>query len=283
MAGSIILTLVLRYGTSKIERSFDALAFALERKLVFVTPESIAFEHFREAQEQTKNLSLFNTEVALSIGRRIEEALAASLPTYLAQALAPIGESLNSVATKLTSMNEGAIGKLAGTFVDELEGATGEQMNDLAQTLRGLRSSLEDLTGRMNDSGSGLSESVARSTQELRDAVGSMTSSLSEAISRMTRQSEQAGANFANELTTAATAFQSASERTAARIEEAVNAINSELLTQTSRIGENVARAASEAGEGSRINITRAENEVAQQISGVGDQLGLHPVPKTPS
>lgn len=158
LAGSIIFTLVLRYGTSKVERSFDALAFALERKLVFVTPESIAFEHFREAQEQTRNLKLFNTEVALSIGRRIEEALAATLPAYLAQAMAPIGESLNNVATKLTSMNEGAIGKLAGTFVHELKGATGEQMNDLAATLAGLRSSLENLTHRMNDSGAGLAE-----------------------------------------------------------------------------------------------------------------------------
>ena len=273
LGGSIILTLVLRYGTAKVERSFDGLAFALERKLVFVTPESIAFDHFRESQEQTRNLRLFNTEVALSIGRRIEEALAATLPNYLAQAIAPIGESLNNVATKLTSMNEGAIGQLAGTFVHELKGATGDQMNDLAETLGRLRSSLEDLTSRMNESGAGLAESVARSSQEMRDAVSTMTSSLSEAISHMTGRSEQAGANFATQLSTAATTFQSASDRTASRIEEAVNAVTGELLTRTARIGEDVARAAMEAGEGSRTRIVHAGDEVARQLSGVGDQL----------
>jgi len=67
LGGSIILTIVLRYGISKVESSFNALAFALERKVMFVTPESIAFDHYREAQEQTKNLKLFNTEVAIII------------------------------------------------------------------------------------------------------------------------------------------------------------------------------------------------------------------------
>jgi ABC-type transporter Mla subunit MlaD len=273
LGGSILLTLVLRYGTSKVESSFDTLAFALERKLVFVTPESIAFNHLREAQEQTKNLKLFNTEVALSIGKRIEEALAETLPTYLAQAMAPIGESLNNVATRLTSMNEGAIGQLAGTFVHELKGATGEQMNDLARTLEGLRSSLDDLTSRMNDSGAGLAEGVSRSTQQMRDAVGAMTASLSEAIERMAGRSEQAGVGFAAELANAATKFESASERTTSRMEEAVNAIARELLTKTAKIGENIAHAAAEAGNESRTKIVHAGDEVAQQLSGAGNQL----------
>src|SRR5262249_13715447 len=115
LGGSIILTLVLRYGTSKVEASFDALAFALERNLVHLTPESIAFNHYREAQEQTRNLKLFNTEVAISIGRRIEEALASTLPTYLSQAMAPISKSLDQAVAKLSTMNESAIGQLASS------------------------------------------------------------------------------------------------------------------------------------------------------------------------
>jgi hypothetical protein len=120
LGGSIVLTLVLRQGTSLVESCFDALAFALEAKLHFITPESIAFKTYRESQEQTKALRLFNTEVAISVGKRIEEALAASLPGFLAQAMAPIEKSLNEVANKLTSMNEGAIGQMAGDFVDKL-------------------------------------------------------------------------------------------------------------------------------------------------------------------
>jgi len=82
--------------------------------------------------------------------------------------MAPIGRSLDDVANKLTSMNEGAIGEMAGKFVNKLQGATGEQMQGLAHTLGDLRSSIEELNRRMNESGSGLAENVARSTQEMR-------------------------------------------------------------------------------------------------------------------
>jgi hypothetical protein len=313
LGGSIILTMVLRYGTSKVESSFDALAFALERKLVAVTPESIAFNHYREAQEQTRNLKLFNTEVAISVGKRIEEALAATLPGYLAQAMAPIGKSLDGVASKLTSMNEGAIGQLAGNFVDKLQGATGEQMNGLATTLGELRSSLEAMNRRMNESGSGLVENVARSTEDMRAAIAAMTSALSEmtaraergvqdggsvmknqietaalalenvsrkisdvlseATSRMTSGSEQASANFAAELTAATKAFQSASERSASRIEEAISAITRGLLSETAGLSERVAQAAIGAGEVSRSKVVSAGADLAQTLSGIVESI----------
>jgi hypothetical protein len=175
LGGSIILTLVLRYGTSKVEGSFDALASALEGKIIFVTPESIAFDHYREAQEQTRNLRLFNTEVAISVGKRVEEALVATLPSHLTQAMAPMIKSLEDVARKLTEMNEGAIGKLTETFVTKLEGATGEHMRSLSITLGELRDSLGEINHRLDDSGSGLANNVTKSSQEMREAAIAMT------------------------------------------------------------------------------------------------------------
>ena len=105
LAGSIIMTLALRYGTSKIDLVFDALASVLESKLTFVMPESIALKHLYEAKEQTRNLKLFNTEVAISIGRHVEEALATTLAKQLMQVMTPIATTLSEVANKLTSMN----------------------------------------------------------------------------------------------------------------------------------------------------------------------------------
>jgi methyl-accepting chemotaxis protein len=171
LGGSIILTIVLRYGTSRVEVSFDELAFALERKLVFVTPESIAFAHYREAQEQTSNLKLFNTEVAISVGKRIEEALAATLPRYLAQAMEPIGKTMADVANKLTSMNEGAISDLADKFSSRLDSSTGDRLESLAHTLGELRNSLDGVNQRLAESGSGLARHVESSSQEMRNTV----------------------------------------------------------------------------------------------------------------
>jgi hypothetical protein len=273
LAGSIVLTLVLRYGTSAIEKSFDTLASTLESKLVFVTPESIAFDHYREAQEQTKNLRLFNTEVAISVGKRIEEALAATLPAYLAQAMAPIGKSLNDVANKLTSMNEGAIGEMAGSFASKLQGATGDQMQGLATTLADLRASLEQMNSGIKESGSAFAENSALSSQEMREAIGAVTKALDESANRLTAGSEQASGRFNEELAVATKAFETVSARMAARIEEAVGAVTRGLVSESSAIGEKVTEAAIRAAEESRAKVVDAGADLAGMLSGIGQQL----------
>ena len=273
LGGSIVLTLVLRYGTSAIEKSFDALASTLESKLVFVTPESIAFDHYREAQEQTRNLRLFNTEVAISVGKRIEEALAATLPAYLAQAMAPIGKSLDDVANKLTSMNEGAIGEMAKSFVSKLQGATGDQMHGLATTLADLRSSLEQMNRGMKESGSALVDNVTRSSQEMREALNVVTAALSESADRMTAGSERASGRFNDELIATTKTFEDVSTRMAARIEEAVDAVTRGLVNESGSIGEKVTDAAIRAGEESRAKVVGAGTDLAETLSGIGQHL----------
>jgi methyl-accepting chemotaxis protein len=313
LGGSIILTIVLRYGTAKLESSFDALASALEAKVLFVTPESIAFNQYREAQEHTKTLKLFNTEVALSIGRRIEEALAATLPSYLAQAMAPIGKSLDAVADKMTAMNQGAIGDLTESFITKLHGATGDQMQNLALTLGDLHSSIEELNKRMNESGSGLAENVSRSTNEMRDAIATVTTALNEisikaerglddsrdainsqlktaitslesasqqisaglsqTMDRISAGSEHAASHMAQEMSAAAQNLKVASESIANRIEQAVTSITSRVTNDSAAIAEKIKGAALEAGAQSTSGVTKAGTEVAETLSRVGQQF----------
>lgn len=313
LGGSIILTLVMKYGTAAVEFSFDKLASELEAKLVFVTPESIAFDHYRKSQEQTRNLKLFNTEVAISVGRRIEEALAASLPALLAQAMEPIGKRLDDVANKLTSMNEGAIGEMAGSFANKLQGATAEQMQGLANTLSGLKTSLEQMNRSVSDSGSSLAENVARSNQEMRDAVIAMTSALNEmtskaecgvhdsrlamdqqleaaaaiferasqgissvlneTLTRMSHSSEEASNKLSSELAAATRNFQTASDHLAGGIQEAIGTLTRGLANETGAIGQRITDATINAGEQSRAKIIEAGSGVAETVSGMGQQL----------
>ena len=75
LAGSIILGLVMRWGTNVIEGGFANFSQAMEDKVLRVTPESIAFRQYLEARKQTRNLQRFNDEVALTVGKYIEDAL----------------------------------------------------------------------------------------------------------------------------------------------------------------------------------------------------------------
>jgi methyl-accepting chemotaxis protein len=280
LGGSIVLTLVLRHGTSRLENYFDDLAFALETKLQFVTPESIAFNTYREAQEQTKALRTFNTEVAVSVGKRIEEALTASLPGFLAQAMAPIEKSLNDVAGKLTSMNEGAIGQMAGDFVDKLQGAAGTQMQGIADTLGQLRSSIENLNRQLAESGTALADKVGSSTGDMRTAATDMTSLLQEAGANLkevagtiTDALHQTTSRMATSTERASQQFEAASGRSAKHIEDALSSIISRLQNETAGLGAEVTKATIAAGDDSRKHIVDAGAQLAESLSGLNSKL----------
>jgi archaellum component FlaC len=280
LGGSIMLTLVLRHGTAKLESCFDVLASALEANLRFVTPESIAFNTYREAQEQTRALKLFNTEVAISVGKRIEEALAASLPGFLAQAMAPIESALTDVANKLTSMNEGAIGQMAGDFVHKLQGAAGAQMQGIADTLGQLRSSIESLNSQLSTTGNALADKVGTSTSDLHNAGRDMANLLQSAgdnlngmASKLSDALERTMGAITDGTTRASKQFEEASHRSAGRIEEAISCIASRLQSEAAGLSAQVVKETVAAGNDSRKRIIEAGAELASSVSEINGKL----------
>jgi prophage DNA circulation protein len=270
LGGSIMLTLVLRYGTSKVEARFDDLAFALEQKIVLVTSEWIAFEHLREAKEQTRNLKQFNTEVAISVGKRLEEALSAHLPTYLAQAMAPISKSLEEVATKITAMNEGAIGELAGKFAGKLEGTTGVHIQALADTLSELRTSLADINQRLSESGGGLARHIADSSQDLRaalEAIGIAAGALKEAAGPLTETSRLI-ADASQRMVTATQAAQEIISGARAEIHEVAEALRAS-LESTARQWESYEKRFKDVDESLGVVLERIVASVQANLEGL--------------
>jgi hypothetical protein len=97
LACSIALGLLIRWGASLVENGFDRLSEALEERLLLATPEAIAYEDSREVKQQTQYLKLFTTDVAISVGRYVEEALNKTLPGHLASAMEPVAKKLEEV------------------------------------------------------------------------------------------------------------------------------------------------------------------------------------------
>jgi methyl-accepting chemotaxis protein len=235
LGGSIILTVVLRYGISKIESSFDSLASALEAKLEFITSESIAFNQYKEAKEQTRNLKLFNTEVAISVGRHVEEALSATLPNFFTNAMAPIVKSLEEVAQKLTSVNEEAISQLAGTITQRLDGSTGEQLKSLSNTLSELRESLGTINSRLDASGTGFVNNLTKSSHEMLQALGAIkdTANAMQAASGPLAESARQMADASGHILKSNRAVQEGVDRAQTEFREVANVLRSTLEATT--------------------------------------------------
>lgn len=302
LAGSILLSIVLRVGTSVIEAGFAGLAAALEQRMQFVTPEWIAFKQLRQAEEQTNNLKLFNTEVAIAVGRHVEQALNATLPDHLSKAMEPVARALGEVGEKLTGMNQSAISELANGFAQKLQGASGQQMQALADTLGELKGSLLYLNEKMAESGTGFAEKVAQSTEEMRQAIAAMTGAIQEVAARaekgmessqlainqqiaaaitaledmsrrlaetmdgvgarLTSGTETAAGEFVRQFGAGAAAMEAASERTAQRIEQAVN----QIMNAATAAGERAATATEE-------KIAGAAKQVSAGLAGIGNDF----------
>jgi hypothetical protein len=281
LACSIALGLLIRWGASLVENGFDRLSEALEERLLLVTPEAIAYEDSREVKQQTQYLKLFTTDVAISVGRYVEEALNKTLPGHLASAMEPVAKKLEEVTSNLTRMNEDALKSMADGFGEKLQGAAGEQVKALATVLQDLKLSLDGISTRMNSSGEELADRIRQSSDEMRAAVSAMAGAINEiaakveggaarsneAIDRQldaTRQvmaelsekiatsvdmttrrleqgSEDAAAKFTSEIADAALGLRDTSAQMAGVIERAVADIGRAAETASERVTEETA------------------------------------------
>jgi hypothetical protein len=281
LACSIALGLLIRWGASLVENGFDRLSEALEERLLLVTPEAIAYEDSREVKQQTQYLKLFTTDVAISVGRYVEEALNKTLPGHLASAMEPVAKKLEEVTSNLTRMNEDALKSMADGFGEKLQGAAGEQVKALATVLQDLKLSLDGISTRMNSSGEELADRIRQSSDEMRAAVSAMAGAINEIAAkveggaarsneaidrqldatcqvmaelsekiatsvdmttrRLEQGSEDAAAKFTSEIADAALGLRDTSAQMAGVIERAVADIGRAAETASERVTEETA------------------------------------------
>lgn len=257
LTASIALAVLIRWGTTFIENGFDILSQSLEARLVVVTPEAIAYADSRKLKQQTEYLRMFTTDVAISVGRYVEEALNNTLPVHLSNAMDPVARKLEEVTGNLNRMNEEALSKMADGFGERLQGATGEQFKGLAGVLQDLKLSLDDISTKMNVSGDALADRIRQSSDEMRSAVATMTSAVTgiaasveggaarstEAMDRQLDATREAMNGLTDQI---AKSIEATASRLIQGSEEAANKFSSEIDDAAHRLGEKTAEAMSD-------------------------------------
>ncbi len=308
LLASLVFVVALRIGGRSIDRAFGKLCQQLESRLLFVTAEDIALKELRVAEQNNEQLVRLNTDIAVAIGQKVEEALNTTLPAHLSKPLEEMNSNLGSVAGNLSEINTQAVNEMGRAFNDQLTQTTREQFDQLAIVLQDLKSSLEGLGERLNHSGTNLTEGVQNSTTEMRsaidlltdkvvhmassledgatrsdeamnqqiqalnDRIGQVTQTLAESLETvgadMMARTQAAAGEFAGQVAGAAGAFESASTVTAKRIEEAV-----EKVTQgAEEAGE---RASAEVGE-SALALKSALESAAGEFERIEQQIAAH-------
>lgn len=158
---SIILRIFYEIQHSDIKKLLHEINAGLERGLQFVTPEYLAIENLREAQEQSATMKRFSTDLAMSLADKIQDGFAA--------ALSPVQESLKDIGNRIT----GGIG-------DAIQGAAGSEMQQLASNMGGIVESLNASRAEMDGMGTTFRMAMSEAAEALKSASGEASTEMSQ-------------------------------------------------------------------------------------------------------
>ena len=275
LAASILFVVALRVGTRIIDGGFERLSAALEGRLEFVTREGLAFKQIALAEKQHEELQRLNTDIAIAIGQRVEAALNNTLPRHLEAALAPLSQRLESVSANLSDNNVDALGHLAESFSHQLTGAAQGQFEQLATVLSDLKSSLDGMKERMDESGSNLAENVRTSTDEMRTAIGAMTHALNEIVGKVQTGIEQSDAALERQVETLNDRLGHVADQLAQRLEDIGTGIMGRTNDATQQFAGQVAVAGQsfeKAAEATAGRIRDAVNDISRGAEAAGER-----------
>jgi hypothetical protein len=148
---SILLGFVERKWTGLIEERFQELCRELERCTIIVTPEQLANRQHHELCLQTDHLKEFSSQFAANLDRTIEtvttevlppvllatitEAMRASMPVVMREALTPVVERLDAVSQAVTAAQSAPLQAIIEEFGATVSASGGREIKAVAETL----------------------------------------------------------------------------------------------------------------------------------------------------
>lgn len=164
---SVILTLVLRWISTKTYSKLAVLNNRIEAGVRFLSQESLAIRTNELMEEQLQQLKTFNTDLAIKIGEQVSKAIT------------PVLSDIQS-SNEQTRVNlESGFTGLGDRVSDAMSGATQEAMQRVAESLEAVSKKLDSLGDVLANSLSGFDEQLKSSLSKLSEALEETMSGVS--------------------------------------------------------------------------------------------------------
>lgn len=271
---SILYALFRKGCLKRIDRTLDAFLTTLEVRVPLLTPAALQQEANDLLKRQSVQLETFSTDLAVNLGAAFDSAF----NDRLGEHIAPLTNAMQRLADGVGSRNEDALKAMLETFVQRLQGGTGDRMQDVAAQLGGLSSRLEGLQSGLGDAavrmaqsadamanrmGEGAEAALARIT----DQIGGLADGLKNIIDQTSTAGASAGRDMSERIEAAAKMFEQAARDISDRMSSAV------LATQA-RINENAEKGSAQLSEQLQ-SIVEQLRQMAEHSRSTGTDLLL--------
>jgi methyl-accepting chemotaxis protein len=278
---SILYALYRKRSLKRIERALDGFLTVLETRVPLLTPAALQQEANELLKRQSVQLETFSTDLAVNLGSAFDSAFNERLGEHIA----PLTNAMQRLADGMGSKNENALKAMVDSFVQGLQGGTGDRMQDVAKSLEGLSLRLEGLQTGLGDAAvrmaqsadamaSRMGEGAEAALSRITDQIGGIADGLRNIVDQTSAAGTTAGRDMSERIEAAAKMFEEAargiseSMTTAARgmeasIGEQATQSSARLSTQLEAVVEELRLLA----ENSRATGTEAFATLAQRLS----------------
>jgi ABC-type transporter Mla subunit MlaD len=273
---SIILTIVIKSSTSKLESELKSLNGSIEGGVRHLTLESLTVESNKILCNQLSQLQTFNTDLAMKVGEQVQMSLE--------KTLSPLVEKMADMGADINDSNIQNLTKITEEVTKGIQGAAGESMERVASTLDAVSDKLGGLTDILSgalasfDSDftkmlDGLKSSLEDSTHSVADGVGKTMAGMNEGIQESASTVTGLVADLAGTIET----LSRSGEEIATRGGEALSA---SVSAAAEAAGESIARAGQELSNGfkeSTSDLVNAFSTITRQLSELENSLTVMP------
>ncbi|MDE5454894.1 anti-phage defense protein ZorA [Bradyrhizobium sp. CSA112] len=264
----------------RIERAIDGFLTVLETRVPLLTPVALQQEANELLKRQSTQLETFSTDLAVNLGAAFDSAF----NDRLGEHIAPLTSAMQRLADSVGSKNEDALKAMLDTFVQRLQGGTGDRMQEVAESLGGLSSRLEGLQSGLGDAAermaqsadamaSRMGEGAEAALSRITDQIGGLADGLRNIVDQTSAAGTNAGRDMSERIEAAAKMFEQAARGvseslTAAavgmeeRIGEQATQSSARLSTQLEAVVEELRLLA----ENSRTTGTEALTALAERV-----------------
>lgn len=260
---SILFTVELRGRTGKIDDRLLRLCNAIEKRVLFRTPESLLAMMLIQQERQTEQMKGLLPELVAQLGRPLQNAAE--------QQSERLASMENSLTLGLQTLNEGvptAIQNSMQPIMERLEQNLGSTTKDIAdglsgQLTAGMRDSLEEMGRTMGK----VSQSLSVMAERMDSSSNNMAGQVDAAVAALAAQIGELSTQMAASSGEAAQVLNNGTERLLSRMDAALAAIQQ----NTVRGGETLERAAQALHEAA-AEIAAAIQKAGEAAAGEADR-----------
>lgn len=277
---SIIFTIVLRYGMSRLERAAHDVSSSLERRLSFISLESLAMDQLAATQEQREHFRAIGMELVAELGRPLREELPLAISASIQNAMKPV---LDQVATAGTAGVGSMVTDLSSRFSDDVGKALNVASGKLAEAgdrIARLSEAMDRSSGRMGGEMDAAVTKMAQAVDELRAALTATATTTGDAFTAgaehmltiMTDTLEGIRVNTgegARAMSAAATELRQAGETFKEQLGEASKLGSAEARKRIEDSGTEIAQIARDLTTKASEQLLAPLDDIARQLDGV--------------